>query len=182
MHISRTCHPILIKALQFIQILGFLRQDVIIRCKQYSKDILFIIKFHLSGFIQRLTQQNTSTILLSNLHFFIEKLEAGKHHLGQRPVIFDILRSEGIQSIHTSHCNLTRGKTFNGTLIELTALQTVLIIIPVIVESIISVFCIDRRNYIHYTIGRSHPHIFIIIFYDTGNKYPRIVPRKRNYL
>ena len=113
---------------------------------------------------------------------FIEQLEAGKHHLGQRPVIFDILRSEGIQSIHTSHCNLTRGKTFNGTLIELTALQTVLIIIPVIVESIISVFCIDRRNYIHYTIGRSHPHIFIIIFYDTGNKYPRIVPRKRNYL
>ena len=51
-HIRRTRHPVFIKPFQLVQIFSLIGQNIIIRCKQHGKDILFIVELYLPDFIQ----------------------------------------------------------------------------------------------------------------------------------
>ena len=84
--------------------------------------IAIVVVFSLVTNIRALTGDEsdyiTFCILLAHLHIFIEQLETSKHNLRQRAIILYTARLEAIQPIQSSHYNLARMQSFEGTLVE----------------------------------------------------------------
>ena len=167
MHIGHTRQPVLIKPFQFIEILCLFGQHEIVRREQHREHILLISQDNFFYFIQSFLQDDTSCILLAHLHVFIEQLETGKHNLGQRTVILYVARLEAIQPIQSSHYNLARMQSFEGTLVEVTTLQPVLVIIGIATEHGLLRLAVNGQHHVYQFSSGADPYTFVFIFRNT---------------
>ena len=94
----------------------------------------------------------------SHLHVFIEQLETGKHNLGQRTVILYVARLEAIQPIQSSHYNLARMQSFEGTLVEVTTLQPVLVIIGIATEHGLLRLAVNGQHHVYQFSSGADPY------------------------
>ena len=167
MHIGHARQPIVIEPFQFIEIPCLFGQHIIVGSKQHGKCILFIIQHHFFSLVQSLRQYHPSLIFLADPYLFIEKLETGKHYFRQSTVVFYIVRTETVQTVQSAHHNFTRVQAFKGTLVEVTTLQTVLIIISIATKGEFSGLAIHRQHDIYQLAACAYPNTFPVILLDT---------------
>ena len=167
MHIGHARQPVLIESFQLIEILRLFGQHEIVRGKQHREHILLITQNHFPGFIQSLLQYDASCIFPTHLHVFIEQLETSKHNLRQRAVILYVARLEAIQSIQSSHYNLARMQSFEGTLVEVTTLQPVLVVIGIATEHGLFRLAVNGQHHVYQFSSGADPYTFVFIFRNT---------------
>ena len=129
----------------------------------YGKHVLFVAQCHVAYLVERLWQYDATVIFLAHLNLLTVKHQSAKQRAAYYLSATQLVRLYDIKAIGDTNKYLPVVCQERRSLVVRSRQQSVAVVVVSYIHLPLSVVVFEQ--YQRHTIFRSHPNIFIVVFY-----------------